>query len=152
LGEDIYLVHCPERVLPSRILIELVENTRIFGEINEKSAEKAAEVYRSFVKGKTLLTSAVSAEMAKLMENTYRDVNIVLANELVKISKHLGINALKVIELANHHPWVNLHFLGTGVGGHCLTVDPYFIIEKAPEQSVLISDARQLIIQCLILS
>jgi UDP-N-acetyl-D-mannosaminuronic acid dehydrogenase len=144
VGEDIYLAHCPERVLPGRILIELVENTRIVGGINEKSAEKAAEVYRSFVKGKILLTSAVSAEMAKLMENTYRDVNIALANELVKISEHLGINALEVIELANHHPRVNLHLPGSGVGGHCLAVDPYFIIEKAPEQCVLISDARQI--------
>lgn len=144
VGEDIYLAHCPERVLPGRILIELVENTRIVGGINEKSAEKAAEVYRSFVKGKILLTSAVSAEIAKLMENTYRDVNIALANELVKISEHLGINALEVIELANHHPRVNLHLPGPGVGGHCLAVDPYFIIEKAPEQSVLISDARQI--------
>jgi UDP-N-acetyl-D-mannosaminuronic acid dehydrogenase len=143
-GEDIYLAHCPERVLPGRILIELVENTRIVGGINEVSAQKAAEVYRSFVKGDILLTSAVSAEMSKLMENTYRDVNIALANELVKISEKLDVNALEVIQLANHHPRVNLHQPGPGVGGHCLAVDPYFIIEKAPEQSVLISDARKI--------
>jgi UDP-N-acetyl-D-mannosaminuronic acid dehydrogenase len=143
-GEDIYLAHCPERVLPGRILIELVENTRIVGGINEVSAQKAAEVYRSFVKGDILITSAVSAEMSKLMENTYRDVNIALANELVKISEKLDINALEVIQLANHHPRVNLHQPGPGVGGHCLAVDPYFIIEKAPEQSVLISEARKI--------
>lgn len=143
-GEDIYLAHCPERVLPGRILIELVENTRIVGGINEVSAQKAADVYRSFVKGDILVTTAVSAEMSKLMENTYRDVNIALANELVKISEKLDVNALEVIQLANHHPRVNLHQPGPGVGGHCLAVDPYFIIEKAPEQSVLISDARRI--------
>ncbi|KAB7707377.1 nucleotide sugar dehydrogenase [Bacillus aerolatus] len=143
-GEDIYLAHCPERVLPGRILIELVENTRIVGGINEISAQKAADVYRSFVTGDILITSAVSAEMSKLMENTYRDVNIALANELVKISEKLDVNALEVIQLANHHPRVNLHQPGPGVGGHCLAVDPYFIMEKAPEQSVLISDARRI--------
>ncbi|MCU4788137.1 nucleotide sugar dehydrogenase [Bacillus cereus] len=142
VGEDIYLAHCPERVLPGRILIELVENTRIVGGINKESTQKAAEIYGSFVKGKILETTAVTAEMSKLMENTFRDVNIALANELVKISERLGVNALEVIELANHHPRVNLHLPGPGVGGHCLAVDPYFIIEKAPEQSLLISDAR----------
>lgn len=142
LGENIFLAHCPERVLPGRILIELVENTRIVGGINTKSAEKAADVYRSFVTGNILMTSAVSAEMSKLMENTYRDVNIALANELVKISEKLSIDALEVINLANEHPRVNLHLPGPGVGGHCLAVDPYFIIEKAPEQSVIISDSR----------
>jgi UDP-N-acetyl-D-mannosaminuronic acid dehydrogenase len=143
-GEDIYLAHCPERVLPGRILIELVENTRIVGGINETSAQKAADVYRSFVTGDILTTRAVSAEMSKLMENTYRDVNIALANELAKISERLDVDALEVIQLANHHPRVNLHQPGPGVGGHCLAVDPYFIIEKAPEQSVLISDARKI--------
>ncbi|MFC7365192.1 MULTISPECIES: nucleotide sugar dehydrogenase [Bhargavaea] len=142
VGEDIYLAHCPERVLPGRILIELVENNRIIGGINEASTDKAAEVYATFVKGDLLKTSALSAEMSKLMENTYRDVNIALANELVKISERLGIDALEVIQLANHHPRVNLHQPGPGVGGHCLAVDPYFIIEKAPEESKLISDAR----------
>ncbi|MCP3739688.1 nucleotide sugar dehydrogenase [Rossellomorea sp. BNER] len=144
VGEDIYLAHCPERVLPGRILIELVENTRIVGGINDISAQKATEAYRSFVKGDILITSAVSAEMSKLMENTYRDVNIALANELAKISEKLEINALEVIDLANRHPRVNLHCPGPGVGGHCLAVDPYFIIEKAPEESVLISDSRKI--------
>lgn len=142
VGEDIFLAHCPERVLPGRILIELVENNRIVGGINKVSADEAAEVYATFVKGELLKTSALSAEMSKLMENTYRDVNIALANELVKISERLGIDALEVIQLANHHPRVNLHQPGPGVGGHCLAVDPYFIIEKAPEESKLISDAR----------
>ncbi|WP_046174529.1 nucleotide sugar dehydrogenase [Domibacillus indicus] len=143
-GEDIYLAHCPERVLRGRILIELIENTRILGGINEISAQKAADVYRSFVAGDILLTSAVSAEMSKLMENTYRDVNIALVNELVKISEKLKIDALEVIQLANHHPRVNLHLPGPGVGDHCLADDPYFIIEKAPEQSVLNSNARRI--------
>ncbi|MFD9362089.1 nucleotide sugar dehydrogenase [Priestia megaterium] len=142
VGENLFLAHCPERVLPGRILIELVENTRIVGGINMESGEQAAEIYRSFVKGEILVTSAVSAEMSKLMENTYRDVNIALANELAKVSEKLGVDALEVIQLANHHPRVNLHLPGPGVGGHCLAVDPYFIIEKAPEQAVLISNAR----------
>lgn len=144
VGEDIYLAHCPERVLPGRILVELVENTRIVGGINEISAVKAAQVYSSFVTGDIIKTSAVTAEMSKLMENTYRDVNIALANELAKISDKLGINALEVTELANRHPRVNLHQPGPGVGGHCLAVDPYFIIEKAPDQSPLIINARKI--------
>ena len=144
VGEEIFLAHCPERVLPGRILIELVENTRIVGGINEISAKKAAQVYGTFVKGDIITTSALTAEMAKLMENTYRDVNIALANELAKISEKLGINALEVIQLANKHPRVNLHQPGPGVGGHCLAVDPYFIIEKAPEEAILINNARKI--------
>ena len=142
VGEDIYLAHCPERVLPGRILIELVENNRIVGGINDASTDRAVEVYATFVKGDLLRTSALSAEMSKLMENTYRDVNIALANELVKISEKLGIDALEVIGLANQHPRVNLHLPGPGVGGHCLAVDPYFIIEKAPKEAQLIANAR----------
>lgn len=142
VGEEIYLAHCPERVLPGRILAELVENTRIIGGINHKSAEIAAQVYRGFVTGKIHITSAINAEMSKLMENTFRDVNIALSNELVKISEKLDINPLEVIRLANYHPRVNLHLPGPGVGGHCLAIDPYFIIEKAPEQTILISGSR----------
>ncbi|WP_079514403.1 nucleotide sugar dehydrogenase [Rossellomorea marisflavi] len=144
VGEDIYLSHCPERVLPGRILVELVENTRIIGGINNISGHKAAQVYRSFVKGEIIITSSVVAEMSKLMENTFRDVNIALANELVKIADKLEIDALEVIKLANRHPRVNLHSPGPGVGGHCLAVDPYFIIEKAPEESPLIINARRI--------
>ncbi|RDY71697.1 nucleotide sugar dehydrogenase [Halobacillus trueperi] len=144
VGKDVYLAHCPERVLPGRILTELVENTRIVGGYNEISASKAADVYRTFVTGDILETTAISAEMSKLLENTYRDVNIALANELAKVSEKIGVNALEVIELANHHPRVNLHQPGPGVGGHCLAVDPYFIIEKAPEETKLISNARKI--------
>jgi UDP-N-acetyl-D-mannosaminuronic acid dehydrogenase len=141
---DIYLAHCPERVLPGRILIELIENTRIVGGTTPVSAKKAADVYRAVVTGDVIETEAVTAEMSKLMENTFRDVNIALANELAKISQKLGVNAHKVIELANKHPRVNIHHPGPGVGGHCLAVDPYFIIEKAREESPLITEARRI--------
>ncbi|MBW3110896.1 nucleotide sugar dehydrogenase [Bacillus sp. MCCB 382] len=140
--KDVYLAHCPERVLPGRILIELIENTRIIGGVTPEASSKAAEVYRTVVTGDILETEAVTAEMSKLMENTFRDVNIALANELVKISAKLGVNAHDVIELANRHPRVNLHQPGPGVGGHCLAVDPYFIVEKAVEESPLIQTAR----------
>jgi UDP-N-acetyl-D-mannosaminuronic acid dehydrogenase len=142
--KDIYLAHCPERVLPGRILIELVENTRIVGGVTKEAAKKAADVYRAIVKGEVIETEAVTAEMSKLMENTFRDVNIALANELVKISRRIGVDAHKVIELANKHPRVNLHLPGPGVGGHCLAVDPYFIVEKAKEESPLIQTARRI--------
>jgi UDP-N-acetyl-D-mannosaminuronic acid dehydrogenase len=142
VGKDVYLAHCPERVLPGKILKELVENNRIIGGVNKESAEKAADIYRLFVTGEIILTSATSAEMAKLMENTFRDVNIALANELTKISFDLGVNPLEVIRLANNHPRVNLHWPGPGVGGHCIAVDPYFITEKAPSSSPLLQTAR----------
>lgn len=143
VGQDVYLAHCPERVLPGKIMEELVENNRIIGGCTPACAEKAAEVYRSFVKGEILITDAKTAEMSKLMENTFRDVNIALANELVKVCNKLGINALEVIRLANKHPRVNLHQPGPGVGGHCLAVDPYFIIEKVPDLAKIISLARE---------
>ncbi|GIN64113.1 UDP-N-acetyl-D-mannosamine dehydrogenase [Robertmurraya siralis] len=141
---EIYLAHCPERVLPGRILIELIENTRIVGGTTPIAARKAADVYRSVVKSEVIETEAVTAEMSKLMENTFRDVNIALANELAKISQKLGVNAHRVIELANKHPRVNIHQPGPGVGGHCLAVDPYFIIEKAQDESPLIQEARRI--------
>ncbi|RAV22107.1 nucleotide sugar dehydrogenase [Paenibacillus contaminans] len=144
VGEDIYLAHCPERVLPGKILRELVENNRIVGGYNAASADKAAALYESFVKGEIVRTTAVSAEMIKLMENTYRDVNIALANELAIISSNLGIDALEVIRYANKHPRVNLHSPGPGVGGHCIAVDPYFIIEKAPFLTPLMTTAREI--------
>lgn len=142
--KDVHLAHCPERVLPGRILIELIENTRIVGGLTPAAAKKAADVYRAIVTGEVIETEAITAEMSKLMENTYRDVNISLANELVKIAKRVGVDAHKVIELANKHPRVNLHLPGPGVGGHCLAVDPYFIIEKAKEESPLIQTARNI--------
>lgn len=144
VGHSIYLAHCPERVLPGKILRELVENNRIVGGYNTISAEKAARVYRSFVKGEIVLTTAISAEMTKLMENTYRDVNIALANELAIISSELGVDALEVIALANKHPRVNIHSPGPGVGGHCIAVDPYFIIEKAPLLTPLLTTSRDI--------
>ena len=143
IGEDIYLVHCPERVLPGQIMHELVHNNRIVGGITDACTEKGAEVYETFVEGELIKTNARTAEMSKLMENTFRDVNIALANELAKVSNELGINALEVIEMANKHPRVNLHTPGPGVGGHCLAVDPYFIIAKAPEASKIISLSRE---------
>lgn len=143
VGEDIYLAHCPERVLPGKILEELVENNRIVGGVNPASTEKAAELYRAFVKGEIIMTEAKTAEMSKLMENTFRDVNIALANELVKICSELEIDAIDVIRMANKHPRVNIHYPGPGVGGHCLAVDPYFIVEKAPDTAKIISLARE---------
>lgn len=141
---DIYVAHCPERVLPGRILIELIENTRIVGGVTPEAATKAGDVYRAIVTGDVVETEAVTAEMSKLMENTFRDVNIALANELAKISARLGVNAHDVIALANKHPRVNIHLPGPGVGGHCLAVDPYFIIEKAREESPLIAESRRI--------
>ena len=121
---------------------ELIYNTRIVGGYTSESAEKAAEIYRIVVKGEIIKTTALTAEMSKLMENTYSDVNIALANELVKISQKLGVNAHEVIQLANKHPRVNIHLPGPGVGGHCLAVDPYFIVEKAAEEAKIIKLAR----------
>ncbi|WP_054787633.1 nucleotide sugar dehydrogenase [Gracilibacillus dipsosauri] len=144
IGEDIFLVHCPERVLPGQIMHELIYNNRIVGGITDACTEKGAEVYETFVQGEIIKTQAKTAEMSKLMENTFRDVNIALANELAKVSTELGINALEVIEMANKHPRVNLHTPGPGVGGHCLAVDPYFIIAKAPESAKLINLSRQI--------
>ena len=140
--KDVYLAHCPERVLPGRILIELIENTRIVGGLTPEAATKAGDVYRAVITGEVIETEAVTAEMSKLMENTFRDVNIALANELAKISARLGVNAHDVIALANKHPRVNIHLPGPGVGGHCLAVDPYFIVEKAREESPLIAQSR----------
>lgn len=144
IGEDLFLVHCPERVLPGQIMHELIHNNRIIGGITPACTKKAKEVYGVFVQGEMIETNAKTAEMSKLMENTYRDTNIALANELAKICFDLDINALEVIEMANKHPRVNLHFPGPGVGGHCLAVDPYFIIAKSPENSPLIQNARSI--------
>ncbi|WZE73736.1 nucleotide sugar dehydrogenase [Macrococcus sp. CCM 2573] len=144
IGKDIYLVHCPERVLPGQIMHELVYNNRIIGGITPACVEAGKRVYGTFVKGEMIETQAKTAEMSKLMENTYRDVNIALANELAKICNDLEINVNDVIEMANKHPRVNLHTPGPGVGGHCLAVDPYFIIAEAPEQALLIKLARDI--------
>ncbi|MGW6298143.1 nucleotide sugar dehydrogenase [Peribacillus butanolivorans] len=144
VGEDIFLVHCPERVLPGQILHELIHNNRIVGGITPNCTEAGAKVYSTFVKGEIIKTNAKTAEMSKLMENTFRDVNIALANELAKVCNNLEINALDVIQMANKHPRVNLHTPGPGVGGHCLAVDPYFIVAKEPETAQLINLARNI--------
>ena len=142
IGEDLYLAHCPERVLPGQILQELVHNNRIIGGVTPECAKKASEVYGQFVEGELMLTEAKTAELSKCMENTFRDVNIALANELAKICAEIGVNALDVIEMANKHPRVNLHSPGPGVGGHCLAIDPYFIYAKAPDTAKIIKLAR----------
>ncbi len=142
IGKDLYLAHCPERVLPGKILKELVHNDRIIGGITPECSKKASEVYGQFVEGNIMLTEAKTAELSKCMENTFRDVNIALANELAKICAEIGVNALDVIKMANKHPRVNLHSPGPGVGGHCLAIDPYFIYAKAPETAKIIKLAR----------
>ena len=142
IGKDLYLAHCPERVLPGRILEELVHNDRIIGGVTPECSVKASEVYGQFVEGYLMLTEAKTAELSKCMENTFRDVNIALANELAKICAEIGVNALDVIKMANKHPRVNLHSPGPGVGGHCLAIDPYFIYAKAPETAKIIKLAR----------
>lgn len=144
LGRDLFVAHSPERVLPGRILKELIENSRVIGGINRASAEQTRDLYASFVEGDIFLTDATTAEMVKLMENTYRDVNIALANELAVICGKLGINAWEVVQLANHHPRVHLHSPGPGVGGHCISVDPWFLVEKLPEDAKLIGLARRI--------
>ncbi|HLQ72169.1 MAG TPA: nucleotide sugar dehydrogenase [Bacillota bacterium] len=144
IGKDIFLVHCPERVLPGKILHELIYNNRIIGGITPECTEKGAAIYDIFVEGELIKTDARTAEMSKLMENTYRDVNIGLANELAKVCNELDIDVLEVIKMANKHPRVNLHTPGPGVGGHCLAVDPYFIIAEAPEEARMIRLAREI--------
>lgn len=144
IGQEVFVAYCPERVLPGKILKEIVENDRVIGGINPESAAKAKELYGAFVEGKLFLTDATTAEMVKLIENTYRDVNIALANELAIVCEELGINAWEVIELANRHPRVSLHNPGPGVGGHCLPVDPWFVVEKFPTQARLIRLSREI--------
>ncbi|MBC1501315.1 nucleotide sugar dehydrogenase [Listeria weihenstephanensis] len=144
IGEDLYLAHCPERVLPGNIAYELVHNPRIIGGVTQACTAQTKTVYQTVVQGELIEASASEAELSKLMENTYRDVNIALANELAKIGTDLHINALKVIEMANRHPRVNLHSPGPGVGGHCLAVDPYFVAAASPDFSPLIQTAREI--------
>lgn len=139
----ILLAHCPERVLPGKVMIELVTNDRIVGGLTPQAAELAKELYSVFCQGEILLTDDVTAEMAKLVENSYRDVNIAFANELSIISDKLGVNVWELIRLANHHPRVNILQPGPGVGGHCIAVDPWFIVAAAPEESQLIKTARE---------
>lgn len=140
---SVYFAHCPERVLPGRIMVEMATNDRVIGGVTPRGAEMARDLYATFCSGELLLTDAATAEMAKLTENSFRDVNIAFANELSLICDRLGIDVWELIELANHHPRVNILQPGPGVGGHCIAVDPWFIVAAAPEESKLIHLARQ---------
>lgn len=137
------VAHCPERVLPGQIMNEMATNDRVIGGLDTRSTQRAKELYSSFCNGNMLLTDATTAEMAKLAENAFRDVNIAYANELSIICDRLGIDVWELIDLANHHPRVNILKPGPGVGGHCIAVDPWFIISSAPEQAKLIKTARE---------
>ncbi|AYJ85807.1 UDP-N-acetyl-D-mannosamine dehydrogenase [Sphingomonas paeninsulae] len=140
---DIAIAYCPERVLPGRILVELIDNDRCIGGITPRCARKALAFYRRFVRGACITTSARVAEMVKLSENAFRDVNIAFANELSMVSDKLGIDVWEVVRLANRHPRVNILSPGPGVGGHCIAVDPWFIVHSAPEITPLIRTARE---------
>jgi len=143
IGEDVFLAECPERILPGNTFYELVYNNRIIGSIDSKSAHMAKELYESFVKGDIDIVDDITAETVKLMENTYRDVNIALANEFSLVADTLGIDVKKTIELANKHPRVKILSPGIGVGGHCLPKDPWFLIQVDPKNAFLISAARR---------
>ncbi|WP_417234077.1 UDP-N-acetyl-D-mannosamine dehydrogenase [Arthrobacter sp.] len=140
--DTLKIAHCPERVLPGRVMVELVTNDRIVGGLTREAAEAARDLYANFCDAEILLTDAKTAEMAKLVENSYRDVNIAFANELSVISDKIGINVWELIKLANHHPRVNILQPGPGVGGHCIAVDPWFIVAAAPEEAQIIKQAR----------
>jgi UDP-N-acetyl-D-mannosaminuronic acid dehydrogenase len=142
-AEDFDLVHSPERVIPGKVLLELTENDRVIGGITPAAAERAKLLYQSFVRGKIYTTDIKTAEMVKLIENSFRDINIAFANELSIICSRLGINVWEAIEMANRHPRVNILEPGPGVGGHCIAVDPWFIVEKFPQESRLIGTARR---------
>lgn len=140
---DIHVAYCPERVLPGHVVRELVQNDRIIGGLTAECSRRASELYRIFVEGQLLVTNARTAEMCKLTENAFRDVNIAFANELSLISDKLDIDAWELIKLANHHPRVNILQPGAGVGGHCIAVDPWFIVDKTPAEARLIRTARE---------
>ncbi|MEB5775828.1 UDP-N-acetyl-D-mannosamine dehydrogenase [Aeromonas caviae] len=139
---DINVAHCPERVLPGHVVRELVQNDRVIGGMSAKCSSRSVELYKIFVEGDCIVTNARTAEMAKLTENSFRDVNIAFANELSMICDRLDINVWELINLANRHPRVNILQPGPGVGGHCIAVDPWFIVSKTPEQARLIHTAR----------
>lgn len=143
VNPDINIAHCPERVLPGQVVRELVQNDRVVGGMTPKCSERACELYRIFVQGECIVTNARTAEMAKLTENSFRDVNIAFANELSVICSDLDINVWELIKLANRHPRVNILQPGPGVGGHCIAVDPWFIVDSSPENARLIHMARK---------
>lgn len=140
---DVNVAYCPERVLPGHVVKELVENDRIIGGLTPACSARAASLYRTFVTGELLVTNARTAEMCKLTENSFRDVNIAFANELSIICSKLDINVWELIRMANHHPRVKILQPGAGVGGHCIAVDPWFIVDKSPEEARLIRAARE---------
>lgn len=142
-GKDFHLAYSPERVLPGQILRELIENARVIGGIDQDSAEAGRDLYATFVRGEIVLTDATTAEMVKLMENTYRDVNIAIANEFSRMADRFGVNVWEAIAYANRHPRVDILRPGPGVGGHCISVDPWFFVESAPDLAQLIYTARQ---------
>lgn len=139
----IFLAHAPERVLPGRVMIEIVTNDRIIGGLSPEASRRAADLYGTFVQGEILITDATTAELAKLAENAFRDVNIAFANELSIVADRLGVDVWDLIRLANHHPRVNILQPGPGVGGHCIAVDPWFIVDAAPDVTNLIRTARE---------
>lgn len=143
IESDIYIAYCPERVLPGKAMSELLENDRVIGGLSEKSTEQAVDLYQIFAKGQCLKTDARTAELCKLVENSFRDVNIAFANELSMICDELKINIWELIKLANHHPRVNILQPGAGVGGHCIAIDPWFIVSNSPKYSRLIRTARE---------
>lgn len=139
---DVHVAHCPERVLPGRVMIEIATNDRVIGGLTPACAARAAELYRTFCHGELITTDAESAEMAKLAENAFRDVNIAFANELSLICERLGLDIWEIRRMANHHPRVDILRPGPGVGGHCIAVDPWFIVASAPDLTPLIRAAR----------
>ena len=139
---DINIAHCPERVLPGHIMRELIENDRVIGGISRQCAERSTELYKVFVEGQCIITDAKTAELTKLTENSFRDINIAFANELSLICDKYSIDVWELINLANRHPRVDILQPGPGVGGHCIAVDPWFIVDSAPEQAKLIAAAR----------
>jgi UDP-N-acetyl-D-mannosaminuronic acid dehydrogenase len=142
-GSDFLLCYSPERVLPGQIMRELVENARVIGGINVASAEAGRDLYATFVQGEIVLTTATTAEMVKLMENTYRDVNIAIANEFSRLADRFGVDVWEAISIASRHPRVKILSPGPGVGGHCISVDPWFLVEAAPDITPLVLTSRQ---------
>ena len=143
VGRDVFVAHCPERVLPGQILVEVIENDRIVGGVTPACTERARRFYASFVTGEVLPTTSTGAEVTKLVENAFRDVNIAFANELAALCERVGVDPFEVIELANRHPRVNILKPGPGVGGHCISVDPWFLVHAAPDVTPLIRTARE---------
>lgn len=143
VGPDILVAHCPERVLPGSTLVELVNNDRVVGGIDRKSGERAAALYRTFVRGRIHITDATTAELVKVMENTYRDVNIAIANEFALVAQRLGVDVWEAIDIANNHPRVSILMPGPGVGGHCVAVDPWFLVELTQDDTTVIRSARE---------